>query len=317
MLKGTKHRPDEVVWAVPPRMGQLTVELVAALGVMAGAKPEHMPLMLTIIKTLKHPDFDWRGVSTTTAPTVPLVIVNGPIVERLKLASGTGAFGGEQPVNVALGYFINLVGDIVGGSVPNEQDKSSQGSPGDLVAMVAGENEKDNPWKQSYAAEHGFKPTDSVVSAFGAYIGTNNTDHSSVKGTELLNTFAAGIAGGASGISSCLTDYTKGYALTNKVKYVFLLIGPEHAATIAKDFPTKKATQEYLVAKSALPFWGYAPTLCKPPKEFGPYSENTMIPRFTTTDQIHIVVVGGPGKQSQIWPTFPTSMRPVSAVVDE
>ena len=43
MLKGTKRAPSEVLWVVPPRQGMLTVELVAVLGVMAGAQPEHMP----------------------------------------------------------------------------------------------------------------------------------------------------------------------------------------------------------------------------------------------------------------------------------
>ena len=66
MLKGTSRKPGEVVWVVTPRMGQLTVELVATLGVMAGCKPEHMPLMLAMIKAVSHPDYDWRGSTTTT-----------------------------------------------------------------------------------------------------------------------------------------------------------------------------------------------------------------------------------------------------------
>jgi hypothetical protein len=183
--------------------------------------------------------------------------------------------------------------------------------------MVLGENEEANPWKQSYAVEHGFKATDSVVTAYGAYMGTNNTDHTSVKGKDLLNTFAVGAAGVAAGITSCLTVYQQPYQTTNRVKYVFLLLGPEHADTIYRDFPTKRSVQEYLVKKAVLPFWGYAPDICKPPKEFGPYDENTMIPRFTGPEQIHLVVTGGSGKQSQIWPPFTTGMRPVSVVVEK
>ena len=69
--------------------------------------------------------------------------------------------------------------------------------------------------------------------------------------------------------------------------------------------------------KIAVPLWGYAPDQCKIPKEYGKYDENTLIPRFTTPEQIHIVVSGGPGKQSQIWPPFVTDMKPVSVVVEE
>ncbi len=317
MLRGTTRQPDEVVWVVPPRMGQLTVELVAALGVMAGCKPEHMPLLLAIVKALSHPHYDWRGSTTTTAPTSPVIIINGPIIQELGIAYSTGVLGGQQPANVAIGYFVNLVGDIVGGSISPDPDKSTQGSRGDLVALVLGENEKQNPWKESYAVEHGFKPTDNVVTAFSAYLGTNNTDHSSVKGQDLLNTLSYGAAAVACGITSCLTQYDKPYAVENKVKFVFLFLGPEHADTIYKEFPTKRSVQEYIVKNAVAPYWSYAPDLCKPPKDFGPYTQDTLIPRFTRPEQIHIVVSGGPGKQSQIWPPFPTVFRPVSVLVEK
>lgn len=90
MLKGTKRAPSEVLWVVPPRQGMLTVELVAVLGVMAGAQPEHMPLLLATIDAMKAPEAAWRGTSTTTAPTSPLIVISGPIVEKLKLNAGTG-----------------------------------------------------------------------------------------------------------------------------------------------------------------------------------------------------------------------------------
>lgn len=317
MLKGTKHNPAEVVWVVPPRQGQLTVELVATLGAMAGCKPEHMPLLLTIVKALSHPDYDWRGNSTTTAPTAPVIIINGPLVKELGIASSTGALGGEMPVNITLGYFVNLVGDIVGGSVPPDVDKSTLGSREDLVAIVLAENDAKNPWKQSYAVEHGFQPTDSVVTAFGAYMGTNNTDHTSVKAETLLNTIAASAAGASAGITSCLTRYDQPSTWQNAVKFIFLFLSYEHADTIYRDYPTKRAVEEYLVKKIVLPYWGYAPTQCVIPKEFGPYDENTLIPRFTGPEQIHIVVTGGAGKQSQVWPPFLTDVRPVSVVVEE
>jgi hypothetical protein len=317
MLKGTKHSPSEVVWTVPPRMGQLTVELVATFGVMSGAKPEHMPLLLAIVKALKDPAYDWRGNSTTTAPTAPVVIVNGPILDKLGIGYSTGAMGGEMPVNIALGYFINLVGDIVGGSVPPDSDKSTHGSRNDIVAIVVGENENKNPWKQSYAVEHGFKPTDNVVTAYSAYLGTNNTDHDSVTGEQILNTFAIAISGVSAGITGCLTDNSISGGSSNSVKFLFLLIGPEHADTMFRDFPTKQSVKEYLIKKAAPPFWSYAPGRCVVPKDFGPYTQDTPIPRFKKTDSINIVVTGGAGKQSQVWPAFPTDAHPVSVLVED
>jgi hypothetical protein len=317
MLQGTTRRPEEVAWVVPPRMGQLTVELVAALGVMSGCNPEHMPLLLAIVKALSHPDYDWRGSTTTTAPTAPVVIVNGPILDELGIAYSTGVLGGQHPVNIAVGYFINLVGDVAGGAVPPDLDKSSLGSRGDLVALVLGENEKANPWKQSYAVEHGFKPGDNVVTVYSAYPGTSNADHFSVKGEALLNSISLGVAAVGCGFTACLTEYDKPSTFGNEVKFVFLFLGPEHADTICRDFPTKRAVQEYLIKNAVAPYKTYAAGLCSPPIDFGPYTADTMVPRFRQPESIHIVVTGGPGKQSQIWPTFPTCQRPVSVLVEK
>lgn len=317
MLKGTKRAPSEVLWVVPPRQGMLTVELVAVLGVMAGAQPEHMPLLLATIDAMKAPEAAWRGTSTTTAPTSPLIVISGPIVEKLKLNAGTGTAGGENPVTNALGYFVNLVGDVVGSSVPPNFDKSTHGSSADLVAMVFTENAKENPWKTTYAEEAGFKPGDSIVTHFSAYLGNANIDHDSKTGQRLLTTLSTGLLGSASGLASCLADYDATYAINNKVSFAFIVLCPEHAATIAKDFPDQRAARDFMRETAAMPYKFYSQETCVPGKDFGPYDENTFIPRFKKTESIKFFVSGGPGKQSQIWVPFPQVFKPVSKKIAE
>lgn len=326
MLKGTKRAPSEVLWVVPPRQGMLTVELVAVLGVMAGAQPEHMPLLLATIDAMKAPEAAWRGTSTTTAPTSPLIVISGPIVEKLKLNAGTGTAGGENPVTNALGYFVNLVGDVVGGSVPPNFDKSTQGSSFDLVANVICENAKETPWDKTFAEEQGFTRDDSVVTISTSYLANANIDHDSVASEDLLNTFSAGIAGSASGIASCLTvtvpdeksPYNKPLsAWSNSVSYAVLVISPEHAATMYRDMKSKDAIRDYLVKNTVLPYKFYTKATCVPPEAFGPYDANTLIPRFTQRESIKMIVSGGPGKQSQFWVPFPQVLKPVSAKIAE
>ena len=326
MLKGTKRAPSEVLWVVPPRQGMLTVELVAVLGVMAGAQPEHMPLLLDTIDAMKAPEAAWRGTSTTTAPTSPLIVISGPIVEKLKLNAGTGTAGGENPVTNALGYFVNLVGDVVGGSVPPNFDKSTQGSSFDLVANVICENAKETPWDKTFAEEQGFTRNDSVVTISTSYLANANIDHDSVASEDLLNTFSAGIAGSASGIASCLTvtvpdeksPYNKPLsAWSNSVSYAVLVISPEHAATMYRDMKSKDAIRDYLVKNTVLPYKFYTKATCVPPEAFGPYDANTLIPRFTQRESIKMIVSGGPGKQSQFWVPFPQVLKPVSAKIAE
>ena len=316
MLKGTTRKPDEVVWVVPPREGILTVELVATLGVMAGCRPEHMPLLLATIEAFKHPDASWRGTTTTTAPTVPIIVLSGPIIQKLGLNPSTGTAGPQNPTTNALGYFINLVGDVVGGSVHPNMDKSTHGTSADFVAMVFTENEKENPWKETYAVEQGYKSTDSVVTVYGAYLGGCNVDHDSQTGKSLMNTIALGIMGNAAGVISCLADYDKPLGKPNTSPYVFLFLCPEHAQQIQRDFPTKEAAREYLLKVTGAPFKYYAPSRCVPPKEFGPVTDETFVPRFASTKSFKIVVTGGPGKQSQTWAPFPQVVKPVSVKID-
>ncbi len=317
MLKGTKRDPAEVVWVVPPRQGMLTVELMAALGVMAGAQPEHMPLLLATVEAMKQPEAAWRGTSTTTAATCPLFIISGPIIKKLRLNAGTGTAGGENPVTNALGYFVNLVGDVVGGSVPPSLDKSTHGMSFDLVANVVCENFEATPWTQSFAEEQGFTREDSIVTVSTSYPPNANIDHNSVASIDILNTFAAGLAGSASGITSCLSPYKPSVGNPTGVHYAVLLVCPEHAQTMVRDMKTKEAIKDYLLKNTALPFKWYSPDRCKPPKEFGPYNADTMIPRFTQAESIKIVVTGGPGKQSQFWVPFPQVVKPVSVKIAE
>ena len=326
MLKGTKRNPAEVLWVVPPRQGMLTVELVAALGVMAGAKPEHMPLLIATVEAMADPVAAWRGPTTTTAATVPVFFSSGPIIEKLKLTPGTGTAGGENPVTNALGYFVNLVGDVVGGSVPPNFDKSTQGSSFDLVANVICENAKETPWDKTFAEEQGFTRDDSVVTISTSYLANANIDHDSVASEDLLNTFSAGIAGSASGIASCLTvtvpdeksPYNKPLsAWNNSVSYAVLVISPEHAATMYRDMKSKDAIRDYLVKNTVLPYKFYTKATCVPPEAFGPYDANTLIPRFTQRESIKMIVSGGPGKQSQFWVPFPQVLKPVSAKIAE
>jgi len=326
MLKGTKRNPAEVLWVVPPRQGMLTVELVAALGVMAGAKPEHMPLLIATVEAMADPVAAWRGPTTTTAATVPVFFISGPIIDKLKLNPGTGTAGGENPVTNALGYFVNLVGDVVGGSVPPNFDKSTQGSSFDLVANVICENAKETPWDKTFAEEQGFTRDDSVVTISTSYLANANIDHDSVASEDLLNTFSAGIAGSASGIASCLTvtvpdeksPYNKPLsAWSNSVSYAVLVISPEHAATMYRDMKSKDAIRDYLVKNTVLPYKFYTKATCVPPEAFGPYDANTLIPRFTQRESIKMIVSGGPGKQSQIWVPFPQVFKPVSKKIAE
>lgn len=321
MLKGTSHSPDEVVWeAVPPRMGVLTVELVAANGVMAGCKPEHMPLLLAVVEAMSTPPkggMEWRAQTTTTYPTAPVIMVSGPIVKELGIGYRTGAMGPEYPVNQCIGHFVNLIGDVVGGSVPPDADKSTHGWVGNIVATVFGENADENPWKQTYAEEKGFAPTDNVVTFFAGPPPVVQNDHASVAPKDLAEVMAYTM--NSVGVTRCFEDGG------------MWVLSPEHAATLAREGWSKDDIRKFLWETARAPFWAMPPmvdgvcsiTSCCPenfPKEFlaqvGEVTPDTMIPICKSPDCIEIVVAGGPGKQSQWFPFVFSPVPPISVKVD-
>ena len=87
--------------------------------------------------------------------------------------------------------------------------------------------------------------------------------------------------------------------------------------TIAKDFPDQRAARDFMRETAAMPYKFYSQETCVPGKDFGPYDENTFIPRFKKTESIKFFVSGGPGKQSQIWGPFPQVVKPVSKKIAE
>ena len=87
--------------------------------------------------------------------------------------------------------------------------------------------------------------------------------------------------------------------------------------TIAKDFPDQRAARDFMRETAAMPYKFYSQVTCVPGKDFGPYDENTFIPRFKKTESIKFFVSGGPGKQSQIWVPFPQVFKPVSKKIAE
>ena len=317
MLKGTKRKPDEVLWVVPPRLGILTVELVATLGAMAGCTPDQMPLLLAIVEAMKQPDLGWSAVTTATGVATPVILISGPIIEKLGLNSGTGGSGPEQPQQNSIGYFVNLVGDVVGGSVPPNFDKSTHGGPPDFIAWVVVENAAANPWK-TYAEQKGFAPTDSVVTMTSAMLGSSHGDHWSDTGTKILNTLGIAGAGSVGAFGACMEEFTGQPGPFGTSQHIFIVLGPEHAASIAQDFPDLEKMKEHLRTRIARPLYGYGTGLCdNVPEEFKPANEFTVIPRFKTTKSINIAVSGGAGKWSLVFAPFLSTLQPVSVKVGE
>lgn len=295
ILAGTSHAPGEVVWdGIPPRMGVLTVELVAACAAMAGCGPEHMPVLLTIVEALQDPAAWYAHQATTTGTESLMLLVNGPIASQLEIASGTGAAGLYYRPNAAIGYAIGLISKIVGGSKPPDRDKSTLASPADLLNWCIAENEAENPW-QPLSVERGFDASEDVVTAKVVYPPIDINDHQSATGSDLLNY-----------IAHCINQP---YVYAMRDAPVLLGLCPEHAATLAGDGYSKDAIRHYLWEHARYPASVYAKPAwdagaIKPNASFPDlhYGSDTPLPIVARPEDFEIIVVGGPGKHSHFWP---------------
>jgi hypothetical protein len=309
MLKGTSHAPDEVVGLVPPRLGAATVELVATHAVMAGCdNPDVLPVLLAVVTTLASEDY--RSGTTTTHPTAPYVIVNGPIRDKIGLAYGMGAAGPEHRTNICLGLAINSIGDVIGGSKPPDGDKTTMGWPGNTIAIVIGENEEENPWPP-LSVEKGFKEGESVVTVqLGGDQPSNINDHESVTAEDLLRVVA----------NDMRRVGQNSRWMTSSEPVVIL--SPEHAATIFNDgWTDKDRIRQYLWenARNAIrtfPGGGTNATKMNPQIYKDATGEDatldTMVPIVKTAAQIQIIVSGGPGKHSAYLGTGPSGGKLIS-----
>lgn len=161
MLKGTSHSPDEVVTTrMWPEELSATVEKVAIVGVMAGCRPEYMPVLLAMVKAWDKGPFNLLVRSGSSSST--MTIVNGPVRREIGMNTDLNAMGPCNQANASLGRFLRMAIINLGGSWPSVNDMSALGSPV-KYGFCFPENEEKNPWKPFHVSL-GFKPDESVVS---------------------------------------------------------------------------------------------------------------------------------------------------------
>ena len=146
MLEGTTRDPQQVVAVVPPDLVPCTVEKVAINAVLAGCRPEHLPVVLAALEAACTDAFNAHGILATTMPVGPVLIVNGPIRRALGMNSGRNVFGQGNRANLAIGRALALVVRNVGGGRPGEVDRATFGNPGKLSFCFA-EDEEGSPWE--------------------------------------------------------------------------------------------------------------------------------------------------------------------------
>jgi len=304
MLSQSVYSPDTTLGLLPPAMNPVTVDKLAVNAVMAGCVPEYFPVILAAVEGLLDEDLALYSMQTATNATTPLIIVNGPIVKILCLNAGGNLFGPGSRANATIGRAIRLALINIGGEVPGMTDPATHGQPGKYTFCIA-EAEDESPW-QPLHVELGYAKEQSAVTLIGAGGPQNLFTYGCQTGEEILETFVGALCG----LGHNNIIFPSG---------PLLVLGPEHAGTLARDGFGKKEIKQFLFDRARIPLAKFAEGTQRGIFErrsrwFHVAGDPEQIGIADHPEDILIVVAGGAGIHSQFLPTA-FSKKPVTRVV--
>lgn len=296
MCRFSDRAASDVVGKIPPRWGKGTIEKVAVNAVMAGCESRYFPVIVHALEAMLVQDFGLYSLQTTTHPVMPLVVVNGPIAREIGMNTGFGVFGPGNKANATIGRAIQLCLRNIGGAIPGQTDMATQGQPSKYTFCIA-ENEVENPWGPLHV-ERGLQSWMSSVSVFGVENPHNVNNHEAVSAEGILASLAGSLANPASNNAI----YWRGE--------VVVALGPEHAATIAREGYSKSDVKKLVYEKAWIPLERFSKeqvsilmkrttperlqSLGNPPKLYPVHSPDDLV----------VIVAGGSGKHSALCPSF-------------
>ena len=315
MLGGTHRDPQDVIATVPPNMGVATVEKIAINAVMAGCKPEYMPVIIAAVEAVCTDAFNIHGVTATTMGAAPVMIINGPIRHKIGMNMKLGALGAGNRANATIGRALRLVVRNVGGATTGGVERSTLGNPMKFTMCFA-EWEERSPWAPLHV-ERGFAPEDSVVTVFAMTGGpVHIVDQTSRAPDQIAGSLGLGLEG---------VFLPK---LRNLPIDALLVVCPEHLDTLMREgeyskdrlraqiqkVTTRPLTEMLMNADSGA---GISPEAAE---KMGPEAMAGSVPKFASTDFIHMVVAGSDaGKFSSAfhgWATGAVGSQSVSKKID-
>ncbi len=280
--------PQDSFGNLAPRGGEATVEKIAANAVMAGCRPEYMPVLIACVQAVAHPKFNLDSVQTSTHPTSPLPIVNGPVRDTIDLNRGYNHSGSRWRSTTALGRALRLVMANIGGT-PGSINVHTQGHIARFEHCIA-ENEEENPWEPLHV-ELGHAADTSTVTVVPACTPALIDDNGGCQtGKDLLRAFAGSLA-----YVGNRNIHGEGQPL--------VIFGPQHARILANGGYSKADVKRFLWEKARtrvgdIPA-GILPSFSTTVHKFYVgVDPDYGVPIAGKPDDIMIVVMGGTGTHS-------------------
>jgi hypothetical protein len=320
MLGGANRAPDEAIGVIAPRNGKATIEKIAINAVMAGALPEHLPVIIAAVEGLADPSFDGLHFATSTGSFNLVIAVSGPVVDKIGMNSGLGMFSYGNRANSAIGRAVRLCVINFGHTWPAANDMALLGRPSQHTFLTFAENQALSPWP-SYRISQGFAEKDSTVTltVTGGYAsGVSSNIYGGgavalVPPEAILDQVARDISRGRGGVSArnatgVLLEGNENTVRSSYRKF-FLILNPEVAQELDSRLGyTREGLQKKLFEMASIPYedmseqniaaiqaaidTGYIP------KEHHGYVKQQLqpggkVPMMSRPEDVHIIVAGG------------------------
>ena len=308
MLTGTDFPAEKPVTnKISPRYGAITVETVAINAVMAGARPEYLPVILAavdLLATKKGLELSYV-FQETLSPVAPWFIVNGPIARELNINSSFGVLGPGWKANAAIGRALSLVLINGGGGNSGPAGTRRAQSTAARYTCCFAENEAENPWSP-FHVEQGYASDASTVTIMAG------------KGSHLVH-----VVDGTEEILRATVRALQGFTYHDiGVPWDQLLIlSPDHAHRLAGVGWTKESIRKYIHERARIPlaeaeaagiFLRFSESLMK---QLALTNDRNMpVPVTETPKDLNIVVAGGTGNGNST--LVPGMRRKVTTQID-
>jgi hypothetical protein len=295
LLTAADVDPAVTFGRIGPAMGAATGESIAINAVMAGCRPEHMPVLLAAVRAICDPVLDMTEVQSTTHCVAPLLIVNGPAATTAGLASGFGVLGYGHRSNLSIGRAVRLCLLNIGGGFPGVSDLALHGHPGAISYCLA-EDEETSPLPPLHTSL-GFGEHDSTVT-----VANVEAPHSVLVLPEggdatIADRILATLAHALSSLGSNNAHSGQGV--------VVVVLNPDHANALAAAGHDRPSIQAALAERAGARVADHR--LVAPPSRLPIFADrpaDERVPAIRDASQVLVVVAGGTGLYSMVMPSW-------------
>ena len=275
MLAAAGLEPDIEVAFIENRQVSVTAEKIAINAVMAGCKPEYMPVVVAAVEALADPLYGYHGPATSTGGAAVLMIVNGPIARELDMNCGDNLFGPGWRANATIGRAVRLIMRNTIGTLPGTLDQSSLGHPGKYTFCIA-ENEAASPWPPLHV-DRGYQREQNAVTIMAA-LGVHQ--------------FSNNLSSTPEGVLTTLCAQMRVSAGTMRQPQYALVFAGEHMAIIAKAGWTRDDVKRFCFENSQISVAELKRIKIKD-GEVAAADETTLMPLVQTPQDFLVIMAGG------------------------